>query len=201
MLKIENLTFAYPSCEPVLKNFSMVLTGGELLCVMAPSGSGKSTLLNLIAGLLRPNDGEIHSDFKKISYVFQEPRLFPWLTVEENVRAVLEKSASAETVAEALRLVGLDGCERLYPSELSGGMKIRLSLARALAHNGDLFLLDEPFASLDEELRGDLIPRLREILKERGISAILVSHHPADAERFADRILSLEHFVENLIST
>lgn len=194
MLKIEKLTFAYPSGEPVLKDFSMELTDGELLAVMAPSGSGKSTLLNLIAGLLRPNSGKIHSDFKKISYVFQEPRLFPWLTVEENVRAVLEKNTPAESIADALRLVGLDGCKKLFPAELSGGMKIRLSLARALAHKGDLFLLDEPFASLDEELREALIPTLRKILKERGVSAILVSHHPADAERFADRILSLEQF-------
>ena len=194
MLKIENLTFAYPSSPPILKDFSMELASGELLSVMAPSGSGKSTLLNLIAGLLHPNGGKIHSDFKKISYVFQEPRLFPWLTVEKNVRAVLEKNASADTVEDALRLVGLEGCEKLFPSELSGGMKIRLSLARALAHGGDLFLLDEPFASLDEEMRAVLIPSLREILKERGVSAILVSHHPADAERFADRILSLACF-------
>ncbi len=194
MLKIENLTFAYPSSAPVLKNFSMELATGELVGVMSPSGSGKSTLLNLIAGLLKPTKGSIQSDFTRISYVFQEPRLFPWLTVEENVRAVLEKSVEGDRITNTLAEVGLAGCEKFYPAELSGGMKIRLSLARALAYGGDLFLLDEPFASLDEELRADLIPKLRNLLLEQGASAILVSHHPADTELFADRILSLDNF-------
>ena len=192
MLKITDLTFAFGK-KQIFENFSLTLEKGEILAVMAPSGYGKTTLLGLIAGLLKPQKGEIVNTFEKIAYIFQEPRLFPWLTVKENLLAVIdEKDGSAtKTVAECLALVGLSDSLDKYPSELSGGMKSRVSLARALAYGGDLFLLDEPFAALDEELRHTLTVKIKDYLRSRGASAILVTHNREDAEKISDRILTL----------
>lgn len=192
MLKLDNVSFSYGT-RPVLSRFSMQLENGELLALMGPSGCGKSTLLSLIAGLRKPSEGTVTSDFSGISFVFQEPRLFPWLTVRENLAAPLDHPQThAKEIREALEAVSLSDAADLYPSELSGGMKSRAALARALVFGKDLFLLDEPFAALDEALREDLLTKLRSYLKERGASAILVTHLSGDAERFADRTLRLE---------
>lgn len=192
MLKIETLSFSYGKTK-VLQDLNLSLEPGELLSVMGPSGCGKSTLLHLIAGLRRPFGGTLTVSAKQISYVFQEPRLFPWLTVAENLAAVLpDPKQSNGRIEEVLERVGLADAKGLYPKELSGGMKIRVSLARALLWGGDLFLLDEPFSALDEELRTRLTCELRDYFKQNGISAILVTHQSTDAEIFADRILRLE---------
>lgn len=190
MLKITDMTFAFGK-KTIFKNFSIELKKGEILAVMGPSGCGKTTLLGLVAGLLKPQSGEIHNSFEKTAYVFQEPRLFPWLTVKENLLVVMnEKDTNAlKTVMECLSLVGLDDALDKYPSELSGGMKSRASLARALAFGGDLFLLDEPFSALDEELRLTLSIKIKDYLRARGASAILVTHNREDAESIADRTL------------
>lgn len=192
MLKITNLCFAFGK-KTVLKDLSLTLGNGEILALMAPSGYGKTTLLGLIAGTLKVQKGEIENNAQRIAYVFQEPRLFPWLTVKENLLAVMEKADedSPKTVAECLTLVGLADAADKYPDELSGGMKSRASLARALAYGGDLFLLDEPFAALDEDLRRDLSLKIKDYLNSRGASAILVTHNREDAESIADRILTL----------
>lgn len=192
MLKITDLTFAFGK-KQIFENFSLTLEKGEILAVMAPSGYGKTTLLGLIAGLLKPQKGEIVNTFEKIAYVFQEPRLFPWLTVKENLLAVIDEKneSAAKTVAECLALVGLSDSLDKYPSELSGGMKSRVSLARALAYGGDLFLFDELFAALDEELRHTLTVKIKDYLRSRGASAILVTHNREDAEKISDRILTL----------
>ena len=192
MLKVKEITFAFGK-KTVLNNLSLELENGEILALMAPSGYGKTTLLGLVAGILRPQEGEIENTFEKVAYVFQEPRLFPWLTVKENLLAVLdEKDEKAEkTVFDCLEYVGLSDAADKYPDELSGGMKSRASLARALAYGGDLFLLDEPFAALDENLRHNLAEKLKEYLRARGASAILVTHNKEDAESIADRIITL----------
>ena len=192
MLKMTNVTFAFGK-KTVFEDLSLELNDREILAIMGPSGRGKTTLLGLAAGLLKPQNGEIVSSFEKVAYVFQEPRLFPWLTVKENLLAVVDaKDEHAEKqVAECLELVGLTDAIDKYPSELSGGMKSRVSLARALVYEGDLFLLDEPFAALDEELRHSLATKLKDYLTARGASAILVTHNKEDAEKIADRILLL----------
>ena len=192
MLKITNLSFSFDK-KNILEDFSLELKKGEILAVMGPSGYGKTTLLGLIAGLLKPQKGEIENTFQKVSYIFQEPRLFPWLTVKENLLAVMDKKDenSEMTVLECLELVGLSDSVDKYPEELSGGMKSRASLARALAFGGDLFLLDEPFAALDEDLRNDLLIKLKDYLRAHNASAILVTHNKEDAEKLADRILLL----------
>ena len=194
MLTVTDLRFSYGKKE-VLQGLNLSLKSGEILAVMGPSGCGKSTLLQLIAGQLKPNGGEIQSTAKRISHAFQEPRLFPWLTVRENLAAVLNEKETEEQKEEkirsALRKVELEDCLELYPNALSGGMKSRVSLARALIYEGDLLLLDEPFAALDEALRIRLGELLKKEIKSRGASAILVTHHTEDAARIADRILEL----------
>ena len=192
MLKITNLSFSFAK-NTVFDNFSMQLDDGEILAVMGASGCGKTTLLGLVSGILKPQKGEIENTAQKIAYVFQESRLFPWLTVKENLLAVIdEKDENAlQTVTECLSLVELGDAIDKYPKELSGGMKSRVSLARALAYGGDLFLFDEPFAALDEDLRSKLATQIKDYLHQRGASAILVTHNKEDAEQIADRILTL----------
>lgn len=193
MIAFEQVSFAYES-KKVLDALSFSLQTGELMAVMGESGCGKSTLLHLAAGLLKPQSGKILSDHNRISYTFQEPRLFPWMTVRENLLAILSKDRivkEAETVSRLLEQVGLPNVEDLYPNELSGGMKSRVSLARALLYDGDLFLLDECFASLDEDLRSELTLFLREELKSKNKTAIFVTHLRSEAEAFSDRILTL----------
>ena len=191
MLKIETLSFSYDREHPIFNGFDLEIKKGELVAVMGPSGCGKSTLLGLIAESLAPTDGTITCNAQKISYAFQEPRLFPWLTVEENLGAVLPQDASPSQITDMLAFVDLSGTEKLYPDELSGGMKSRVSLARALLYGGDLFLLDEPFSALDRELCISLSQKLRQHLKDIGASAILVTHQREDATLFADRIIEI----------
>lgn len=191
MLEFQNVTFSYGK-KKILSDLSFHLEKGEILAIMGESGCGKSTVLNLIAGLRKPQDGSIVCRTDRISYAFQEPRLFPWLTVEENIRAVLPSTENADTVIQnALRAVELEDAASLLPDQLSGGMKSRVSLARALAYNGDLFLLDEPFAALNEDLRLRLTQKLKLYFKENGISAILVTHQTSDAESLADRMIGI----------
>ena len=197
MLKMKNVTFAFEK-QSIFENLSLELKKGEILAIMGPSGYGKTTLLGLASGLLKPQKGEILNSFEKIAYVFQEPRLFPWLTVKENLLAVMDKTDenAEKTVADCLALVDLADAADKYPDELSGGMKSRASLARALSYGGDLFLLDEPFAALDEDLRRDLAIKIKDYLRARGASAILVTHNREDAEIIADRILTAQSLMQ-----
>ena len=192
MLEIQDLSFSYGK-KKVIDHLSLTLQSGEILAVMGASGCGKSTLLNLIAGLRKPTAGRILFPKEvRISYAFQEPRLFPWLTVSENLRAVLTDREDADhRIAHALAAVSLSDAAELYPDELSGGMKSRASLARAIAYGGSLFLLDEPFAALNEELRAELCQVLRREIHAANASAIIVTHQLSDAEALADRILKL----------
>lgn len=192
MLEFRNVTFGYGG-RVILRNLSFTLPDGKILAVTGPSGCGKTTLLRLAAGLETPDAGTVLNRAGRIAYAFQEPRLFPWLTVGENVRAVLERTPDADRcAARALADVGLADAAALFPDQLSGGMRSRVSLARALAAGGDLFLLDEPFASLDGNLREELLVPVQRRIRESGASALFVTHQPEDAERFADEVLTLD---------
>lgn len=134
--------------KTVLDNLSFILPDKGTVALFGPSGSGKTTFLRLIAGLIRPEKGSVKlPDGARVAFVFQEPRLLPWLSAEENVASV---GADAERAKELLRALGIDGDDlKKRPGELSGGMKQRVSIARALAYGGNILLLDEPFTGLD----------------------------------------------------
>ncbi len=191
MLEFRDVSFSYGK-KKIFDRFSMELKSGEILALMGPSGKGKTTLLSLAAGILRPQSGFVISDVERISYAFQEPRLFPWCTVKENLAAPLPRNGERDAqIREVLSFVGLSDAASLYPDELSGGMKSRVSLARAMLFGGELYLLDEPFAALDEETRIELCEILKEHLHKAHASAIFVTHQRSDAERLADRILEI----------
>ena len=190
MLRWNQIFFSYPN-RPVITDFSEEIRDGEILGVMGPSGCGKSTLLSLTAGLLQPMQGQIQTNATRLSVVFQEPRLLPWYTVRENLLAVLPMKDREERIRRALAAVELTGNESLRPDELSGGMKSRVAIARAIAFGGDLYLLDEPFAALNTELKARISAYLKELIQKSGASMMLVTHQKEDADVLADRILTL----------
>lgn len=184
-----------------LNDVSLDIAAGELVCLLGPSGCGKTTLLRCIAGLERQDRGTLYIGDRDISelppqardygILFQSYALFPNLTVEANIAYGLSGSnreASRQRVGEMLELVGLTGSEKKYPGQLSGGQQQRVALARALAPDPRLLLLDEPFSNLDGELRRKLSQEVREILKARGISAILVTHDQQEAFAVSDHV-------------
>ncbi len=208
-LHVQNLSKSYRrGGEPAVNDVSFQLPEGKLLSLVGESGSGKTTLLRLIAGLETPDRGSITLDGQDISspasvtpperrgigLVFQHHALFPHLTVEKNIAFGLRHLPRSERhaiVAPLLELVGLAKFGERYPHELSGGERQRVALARALAPNPKLLLLDEPFSSLDARLRHAVRDETRAILKERGATALFVTHDTGDALSIADRIVVL----------
>lgn len=184
-----------------LESASLEVRRGELLCLIGPSGCGKTTLLNLMGGLMTPTTGEIVIDGervrgpspKKVAYVFQESALFPWRTVLDNVKLgmVFQGVPRAERdrrAMEALAAVGLAEFAQHYPGQLSGGMKQRAQLARALGLQTDILLMDEPFAALDEQTRMVLGEDLSELLARTGKTIAFVTHSLVEAVFLADRV-------------
>ena len=172
----------FPNGTRALAPIDLTIAAGEFLTLIGPSGCGKSTLLKLIANLIEPSDGRIlwwsgafdrvGSSGRSLAFVFQDPTLMPWARVEANVRLPLDharmpKAESSKRVAEALSRVGLEGAARHYPRQLSGGMKMRVSIARGLATDPDLLLMDEPFGALDEFTRNRLDADLVRLWWER----------------------------------
>lgn len=208
LLQVQNIICRYDTNEdipPVVDNLSFVLEQGEIGCLLGSSGCGKTTVLRSIAGfhpisagsitlcgkLLSSDTHHLAPEKRKIGMVFQDYALFPHLTVAQNITFGLHKlSAKAKELVceELLELVKLVGFANRYPHELSGGQQQRVALARALAPSPDLLLLDEPLSSLDTELRRGLAMEVREILKKRGIGAIIVTHDQEEAFAFADKI-------------
>ncbi len=183
----------------VLNNISLEVGDGEFVCLLGPSGCGKSTLLNTMAGFLAPTSGEVRVDGEVVRkpdprriFVFQERGVFPWLTVEGNVGFGLSKLSKAEReqrIAHYVKMVGLEGFEKTYPQELSGGMKQRLEVARALAVNPDMLLLDEPFGALDSITRLIMRGELLRIWETERKTVIFVTHDIDEAVQLADRVV------------
>jgi len=177
----------------ILKDFSLVLKPNTVHVLMGPSGCGKSTVLRLFAGLLRANSGTIQLPEKSVSMVFQEPRLLPWLSVRENILLPLKlKSGKAGSPEKAsapwLQAVNLADSADLFPHQLSGGMKMRAAIARAMITSPQLLLLDEPFAALDEIQRANLQKLLLEIQTRDQLTILFVTHSLVEACQIADEL-------------
>ena len=170
-----NVSFAYPD-KPVLRGFSHEFPDPGVTCLTGPSGCGKTTVLRLLAGLEKPASGSIQNVPARVSMMFQEDRLLPWATVEENVRLVQDTADAAKW----LDAVGLSDVRADLPDALSGGMQRRVALARALAAPSDLLLLDEPFTGLDRALVESLSALIREIAEQKPV--IMVTHNAEEIE-------------------
>lgn len=187
MIKLNNVTRSFDE-KAVISNLSFTFPDQGVLALMGASGCGKTTLLHLLAGLDKPTFGTIASTHQRIAMSFQEPRLLPWLSCEDNIKLVLSKAPDADKVAEKwLHAFELSEASKQLPNTLSGGMKQRLSLARALAYGGDLFLLDEPFSALDHDLKSRITPLIKQATKNALL--ILVTHDPKDAELLGATVL------------
>jgi NitT/TauT family transport system ATP-binding protein len=182
----------------VIDRLDLEIDPGQCLVILGPSGCGKSTLLRLIAGLITPTQGEVllEPEGSGLGFVFQDASLLPWRTTLENVRLPLELDGCPKDVAhqeciDLLKDVGLGDFIDHYPDALSGGMRMRVSIARALAGAPRLLLLDEPFAALDEVTRQRLDSHLGRLVRERGITTLFVTHSISEAVTLADRIVVL----------
>ena len=190
MILLKNVSLNYGN-QVVLIHQDLALVPGERAAFMGPSGCGKTSLLRLVAGLIKPTSGSVSVSSRRISFLFQEPRLLPWLTAEENVNTVL--SDSPNTLADArkwLQAVELGDAADKYPRELSGGMQQRVSLARALAYGGDIFLFDEPLKGLDSETKTDMIHLIRE--HTAGKTILLATHDEDEALILTDTLYAYQ---------
>ena len=178
-----------------LRGMSLEVREGDFVSLLGPSGCGKSTALRLIAGLIHPTTGRLSwAAESDLGIVFQEPTLMPWATVEDNVWLPMRlkgrpKAAVRDQIDEVLRLVGLAGFERAFPRELSGGMKMRVSIARAMVTHPKLILMDEPFAALDEITRFKLNNDLLQMKAALGCTVVFVTHSVFESVFLSDRII------------
>ena len=204
MVEILSAEKIFPTGTRALAPIELTVAGGEFLTLIGPSGCGKSTLLKLIANLIEPSDGRIFwwsGEFRKVAasgrslaFVFQDPTLMPWARVEANVRLPLDlagvaKADSRGRVLQALARVGLEGFARDYPRQLSGGMKMRVSIARRLVTEPDLLLMDEPFGALDEFTRNRLDGDLVRLWWERRLTIVFVTHSIYEAVFLSTRVV------------
>jgi len=206
LLSVQHLTKRFgPEAPPVVHDVSFDVTDGEIFAILGPSGCGKTTTLRCVAGFERATEGTIATRGRTLSgpgvhvppqergvgLVFQDYALFPHLTVLDNVAFGVDAGTKKEQVArakEALNMVGLNDFENRRPQHLSGGQQQRVALARALAPEPELILLDEPFSNLDALLRQETREEVRQLLKDKGMSAVLVTHDQQEALSFADRL-------------
>jgi NitT/TauT family transport system ATP-binding protein len=204
-IELRNISLQYESVEnPVtaLQDVSFGVEAAEFLCVVGQSGCGKTTMLNIVAGFLKPTQGEILISGKTVTgkgldrgIVFQDfAQLFPWRTAQRNIEFGLEmkgiaKEERAEIALRFLRLVNLEKFARSYPHELSGGMQQRVAIARALAYNPAVLLMDEPFAALDALTREEMQRFLVDVWRETKKTVVYVTHNVAEAVYLADRVI------------
>ncbi len=203
ILEIKDINRIYKDEESsveALKDINLTVNKGEFISIIGSSGCGKTTLLRLIAGLDKPQSGklllygeEITKPNPQRGYVFQQGSLFPWLTVEENIAAGLKArhvyKENKGKIAEYIELIGLNGFEKSYPHQISGGMAQRVAIARALINDPEILLLDEPMGALDSFTRADIQDKLLELRKRNNATMILVTHDVDEAIYLSDRIV------------
>ena len=192
-LHLRHVSLSFDTLE-VLRDLSIEVLQGEFVALVGPSGCGKTTLLNLLSGFNQPTSGSVERNGKS-RMVHQQDGLFPWQTVAENIalglRQLKSKKERQQQVGEMVRLIRLEGFENSYPHQLSGGMRQRVELARALAGSSDILLLDEPFSSLDYLTRLRMRQEVARILQERPRTVVLVTHDIEEAAQLADRVIVL----------
>jgi NitT/TauT family transport system ATP-binding protein len=198
LLEMAGVGHTFSDGTVALQDLGLRVRRAEFVGIVGPSGCGKSTLLRLVSGLEVPSIGLVRADFHRLGYVFQDPTLLPWRSVRRNVElgAELEHVPRAERrrrAADAIRLVGLQGFERTRPAALSGGMRMRASLARSLVLDPDLFLFDEPFGALDELTRERLNDELVRLYMTRGFTALFVTHSVAEAVFLSTRVVVMSN--------
>lgn len=196
ILSLEHISFGYPDYPPVLSDVSADLGRNEILCLIGPSGCGKTSFLNIAGGFTPPDSGQVlfqnqintAPGLERIMVFQDSSQLFPWLTVRQNVQFPSQRGDEDHS-ERLLELVGLTDAADMYPSQLSGGMKQRAAIARALTPNPEILLLDEPFTALDAPTRRGLQNMLLELKKQLGVSMLFVTHDIREAVYLADRLL------------
>ena len=208
MLRLDRVSKRFVTRDRIttaVEDISLDVAAGEFVTLVGPSGCGKSTILNMISGLMPPTEGEIAVDgralrnvTRDVGYVTQQPNLMPWRSLVDNVAFPLEiaglgKAERYEKARHFVHLVGLDGFERRYPAELSGGMRQRVSMARTLASEPKILLMDEPFAALDEQTRLLLGDKVLQIQQELQQTTLIITHNITEAVQLSDRILVMTY--------
>jgi NitT/TauT family transport system ATP-binding protein len=194
VIAFRDVGMTFPDGTRAVAAASFELDAGEFLSIVGPSGCGKSTLLRIASGLERPTAGVVDRSVENVGYVFQDATLLPWRTVRQNVELLAELDGAPRrerqrVAQDAIRLVGLEGFEDHYPKALSGGMRMRASLARALTTKPPLFLLDEPFGALDEITREALNEELIRLFVSERFGAIFITHSISEAVFLSSRVL------------
>ncbi|MEE3333652.1 MAG: ABC transporter ATP-binding protein [Ruminococcus sp.] len=202
-LEIKNVSFSYDGKTDIIKDINLSVEKGELISILGKSGCGKTTLFNVISGLKRPKTGSVIIDGEDvtgkpghISYMLQKDLLLPYRTIEDNVALPLilsgtKKKAARQAVQDGIRRFGLDGTQKKYPGELSGGMRQRAALLRTYNFSGEIALLDEPFSALDTLTKGEMHSWFLDVMSEIKLSALFITHDIDEAIFLSDKICLL----------
>jgi NitT/TauT family transport system ATP-binding protein len=206
VLHFRDVAKAFPDGTVALEGVDLDIRRGEFVTVVGPSGCGKSTLLRIASGLSPATGGDVDIDAARIGYVFQDATLLPWRSVLKNVQLLAElhgmsSTATNQASRDAIDLVGLTGHEKKLPRALSGGMKMRASLARSLTLDPDLFLFDEPFGALDEITRERLNDELIRLFHTKGFGALFITHSVSEAVYMSTRVLVMSGRPGHIVDT
>lgn len=198
MLSFQSIGMTFPDGTEALRDVSFDVAPGDFVTIVGPSGCGKSTLLKIASGLLDATSGTVQVNRERLGYVFQDATLLPWRTIRQNVELFAElngvaKADRSNLAAEAIELVGLRGFEEHYPKALSGGMRMRASLARSLTLEPPVFLFDEPFGAVDEITREHLNDETQRLFKRKGFAGLFITHSISEAVFMSTKVLVMSN--------